>query len=451
MALTNASTSSVSVSRSAQRCGRATPGRWRGDANRRDRNRYWRHSRAHRRLPRRIPAVRRRPARSAHSGIVAFDAAVGRSACRARAGVASVSRRPSHRLALGLAAPASCADRLGHAQSQLVGGRHLPSVPRGKSPAPAISFASATPRSRSTSECFRARRADTHREKPRSCRSMSNALSALVLSHAHIDHSGRLPMLARDGYKGPIYATPATRDLCAIMLADSAHIQEKDADYLARKHRPFEPPLYGQKDVVDIMERIVCFPYDRPFDVAPGVRATFVDAGHILGSASVILECTEGELAAPARLLRRRRTMGTSDHPRSQAARRRGRRHHGVDVRRSRPRVRCRDAERARENRSRDGGAWWTRFHSGVRRRSHAGVGLRSSSARARRTNSGDPDRHRQPARDRRDLRLRDASRDLRQGRRARQRQYKISFTSTSSNTRATSPRRKRSTIETDR
>jgi len=121
-----------------------------------------------------------------------------------------------------------------------------------------------------------------------------NSLSALVLSHAHIDHSGRLPMLAREGYKGPVFATPATRDLCAIMLTDSAHIQEKDADYLARKHRPFEPPLYGQKDVVDIMERMICFPYDQPFDVAPGVRATFVDAGHILGSASVILECTEG-------------------------------------------------------------------------------------------------------------------------------------------------------------
>ena len=119
-------------------------------------------------------------------------------------------------------------------------------------------------------------------------------LSALVLSHAHIDHSGRLPMLTRNGYKGPIYATPATRDLCAIMLADSAHIQEKDADYLARKHRPFEPPLYGQKDVVDTMERIISMPYDQPLDVAHGVCATFVDAGHILGSASVILECTEG-------------------------------------------------------------------------------------------------------------------------------------------------------------
>jgi metallo-beta-lactamase family protein len=140
---------------------------------------------------------------------------------------------------------------------------------------------------------FQGKRADST-QKNRSVPFDVSALSALVLSHAHIDHSGRLPMLARDGYKGPIFTTPATRDLCAIMLADSAHIQEKDAAYLEKKHRPFEPPLYGQKDVVDIMERMICFPYDQPFDVAPGVRATFVDAGHILGSASVILECTEG-------------------------------------------------------------------------------------------------------------------------------------------------------------
>ena len=139
---------------------------------------------------------------------------------------------------------------------------------------------------------FQGRRAEST-QKNRTVPFDVSALSALVLSHAHIDHSGRLPMLARAGYKGPIYTTPATRDLCAIMLADSAKIQEKDADYLARKHRPFEPPLYGQKDVVDVMERMVCLPYDKPFDVAPGVRATFVDAGHILGSASVILECTE--------------------------------------------------------------------------------------------------------------------------------------------------------------
>jgi metallo-beta-lactamase family protein len=120
-------------------------------------------------------------------------------------------------------------------------------------------------------------------------------LTAVVLSHAHIDHAGRLPMLSRHGYDGPIFATPATHDLCAIMLADSAYIQEKDAEYLRRRNREVEPPLYDTRDVANLMSRMVCIPYDTPFDVAPGVRGTFVEAGHILGSASVILECAEGE------------------------------------------------------------------------------------------------------------------------------------------------------------
>jgi len=122
----------------------------------------------------------------------------------------------------------------------------------------------------------------------------ANELSAVVLSHAHIDHSGRLPLLARLGFDRPIYATPATRDLCAIMLADSAHIQQKDAEFLARRRRSFVAPLYDQHDVARLMRKMIAIPFDTPFDVAPGVRATFAEAGHILGSASVILECTEG-------------------------------------------------------------------------------------------------------------------------------------------------------------
>jgi metallo-beta-lactamase family protein len=119
-------------------------------------------------------------------------------------------------------------------------------------------------------------------------------LSAVILSHAHIDHSGRLPLLARFGFDRPVYATPATRDLCAIMLADSAHIQSKDAEFLSRRQKSFVTPLYDQKDVARLMSKMTAIPYDTPFDVAPGIRATFVEAGHILGSASVILECTEG-------------------------------------------------------------------------------------------------------------------------------------------------------------
>jgi metallo-beta-lactamase family protein len=121
-------------------------------------------------------------------------------------------------------------------------------------------------------------------------------LDAVVLSHAHIDHSGRLPYLIAEGYSKTIWATSATRDLCAIMLADSAHIQEKDAEFLAKRHKGFVEPLYGMRHAVRTMDLMVGVPYNRPFDVVPGVKATYVDAGHILGSASVLLDCTEGDI-----------------------------------------------------------------------------------------------------------------------------------------------------------
>ena len=119
-------------------------------------------------------------------------------------------------------------------------------------------------------------------------------LDAVVLSHAHIDHSGRLPYLIAQGYSKSIWATSATRDLCAIMLADSAHIQEKDAEFLAKRKKDFVEPLYGMRHAVRTMDLMVGVPYNKPFDVVPGVRASYVDAGHILGSASVIIDCTEG-------------------------------------------------------------------------------------------------------------------------------------------------------------
>lgn len=118
-------------------------------------------------------------------------------------------------------------------------------------------------------------------------------IDAVVLSHAHIDHAGRLPLLTAHGYRNPIYCTAATRDLSAVMLADSAHIQEKDAEFLARRNKEAAPPLYTMRDATTAVERMIGLPYDTPFDVVPGVRATFSDAGHILGSASVALECLE--------------------------------------------------------------------------------------------------------------------------------------------------------------
>lgn len=121
-------------------------------------------------------------------------------------------------------------------------------------------------------------------------------LDAVVLSHAHIDHSGALPLLYKKGYRGPVYATPATRDLCAPMLLDAAHIQESDAKHIERLieqgQAEIEPvePLYGRDDVTGLLGQIVSVPYHRPFTAAPGVEVTLLDAGHVLGSAIVVLD-----------------------------------------------------------------------------------------------------------------------------------------------------------------
>ncbi len=119
-------------------------------------------------------------------------------------------------------------------------------------------------------------------------------IDAIVLSHAHMDHSGRLPMLAAHGYHKKIWSTPATRDLCALMLADSARIQEKDAEFLARHHKDAMPPLYTENDSTKATGLLCTMPYRQEFSVIDGVRASYVDAGHILGSASVTVDCEEG-------------------------------------------------------------------------------------------------------------------------------------------------------------
>ncbi len=123
-------------------------------------------------------------------------------------------------------------------------------------------------------------------------------IRALILSHAHIDHSGNIPSLVREGFMGNLWATPATRDLCAAMLRDSAHIQEQDIDYLNRKRRarnePPLTPLYTIADATRSLRYFVDLCYERAFSPIAGVQATFYDAGHILGSAITVLEVDEG-------------------------------------------------------------------------------------------------------------------------------------------------------------
>jgi len=123
-------------------------------------------------------------------------------------------------------------------------------------------------------------------------------LTCAVLSHAHIDHVGNFPNLCRKGFTENIYCTFATRDLAAIMLPDSAKIQEDDAQFVskqrAKKGLPPVEALYTQTDAERALQQFVAFNYDRPMPVAKGVTVTFRDAGHILGSAQVVLDVQEG-------------------------------------------------------------------------------------------------------------------------------------------------------------
>ncbi len=120
------------------------------------------------------------------------------------------------------------------------------------------------------------------------------SVDVLILSHAHIDHSGNIPNLVKNGFAGPIYCTFATRDLCAAMLRDSGHIQEMDVAYVnkkrARKGEPPMEPIYTEADAIHSLGQFVSLGYGRAFPVLPGVRLTFLDAGHILGSAIVVLD-----------------------------------------------------------------------------------------------------------------------------------------------------------------
>ncbi len=129
----------------------------------------------------------------------------------------------------------------------------------------------------------------------------AKSIDAVILSHAHADHSGLLPMLVRQGFAGPIFCTPATAEITRYILEDSARIQEADFVYLQEhvsENEPVLPPLYSFEDVQSCLPYFQTVPYARVqnvwTEIAPGLRFKFYDAGHILGSAVTILECGDG-------------------------------------------------------------------------------------------------------------------------------------------------------------
>jgi metallo-beta-lactamase family protein len=145
---------------------------------------------------------------------------------------------------------------------------------------------------------FQGRRAESN-QKNRDLGLRAKDIDAVVLSHAHIDHSGALPSLYKAGFRGQIHLTPATRDLCAPMLSDAAMIQASDARHIARliergeaELQPVEP-LYDMDDVVGALGCMVPLPYNVPREIAPGITVRLVDAGHVLGSAIVVLDIDE--------------------------------------------------------------------------------------------------------------------------------------------------------------
>ncbi len=133
------------------------------------------------------------------------------------------------------------------------------------------------------------------------------AVDAMILSHAHIDHSGNIPNLVKSGFRGDIICTFATRDLCSTMLLDSAHIQERDAEFVnkkrARKNEPPIQPIYNTEDAVNSLDYFNAIGYHRQREILPGVHVTFLDAGHMLGSAIVVLDIEDRDAGRDVRLV----------------------------------------------------------------------------------------------------------------------------------------------------
>jgi metallo-beta-lactamase family protein len=148
-------------------------------------------------------------------------------------------------------------------------------------------------------ECglYQGRRAESF-ERNRNLPFTPRRIDAMLLSHAHIDHSGNLPNLVKNGFPGPIHVTEATGGLLNLVLLDSAHIQETDAAFVSRRNAkrglPPVEPLYTTPDAEAVLPLLAPHGYEQSFEVIPGVQASFFDAGHILGAAGICLDISEG-------------------------------------------------------------------------------------------------------------------------------------------------------------
>ena len=135
----------------------------------------------------------------------------------------------------------------------------------------------------------------------------AESVDAMILSHAHIDHSGNIPSLVKNGFRGGIVCTFATRDLCSTMLMDSGFIQERDAEFVnkkrARQNLPPIEPLYKVEDAVNSLDYFEAIGYHRSREVVPGVNVTFLDAGHMLGSAITVLDIEDKDSGRDVRLV----------------------------------------------------------------------------------------------------------------------------------------------------
>jgi metallo-beta-lactamase family protein len=153
---------------------------------------------------------------------------------------------------------------------------------------------------------FQGRRAESY-ERNRNLPYDAASIDVLVLSHAHIDHSGNIPNLVKSGFKGDIICTFATRDLCVAMLRDSGNIHERDAEFLNNKRRrrgepPIEP-LYTEDDAIRSLRSFLGIGYERPYNPAPDISLTLLDAGHMLGSAFVVLDIADHDAKRDVRLV----------------------------------------------------------------------------------------------------------------------------------------------------